>query len=130
MIKVGFIGAGGVSRNHRESVTEIDGAELAAVFDLNRQSSRKFAEVSGAEDCESADEVIEKSDAVYILTPPHTHKELPLQCPGCRQARDVREAVGGQPGRRTRDRRSGTKVVSPFYDRVLHAVSRQLSPDA
>lgn len=79
MIKVGFIGAGSVSRNHRESITEIDGAELAAVFDLNRQSSRKFAEISGAEDCESADEVIEKSDAVYILTPPHTHKGLVLQ---------------------------------------------------
>ena len=49
MIKVGFIGAGGVSKRHQAAVAQIDGAELTAVFDLNEESARKAAENSGAE---------------------------------------------------------------------------------
>ena len=68
MIRVGFIGTGGVSKHHRTSVGEIEGMELAWVFDTNPESAKKAAELSGAESCASASEVIEKCDAVYILT--------------------------------------------------------------
>lgn len=78
-MKVGFIGTGGVSKKHRESIAEIDGAALTAVYDLNTESSKKAAELSGAEICQDVDELIDKSDTVYILTPPHTHREIALK---------------------------------------------------
>jgi predicted dehydrogenase len=81
-IRIGFIGTGGVSRSHRAALSEIEGADLAAVYDLNREATEKVAEETGAAACRDVEDLIDRSDAVYILTPPHTHKDLTLQVLG------------------------------------------------
>lgn len=79
MINVGFIGAGGVAKSHQAAISDIDDARLAAVYDVNRDASRKISDACAADCCDSVDEAIEKSDAVYVLTPPHTHKDIVLK---------------------------------------------------
>ncbi|MBS11855.1 MAG: hypothetical protein CME19_09680 [Gemmatimonadetes bacterium] len=79
MIQVEFIGTGGVARQHRTAIDRIEDADLTAVYHLNEAFARKTAKASDATVCESASEVIDRRDAVYILTPPRTHRDLAVE---------------------------------------------------
>ncbi|MDI3525067.1 MAG: hypothetical protein PWP42_317 [Candidatus Atribacteria bacterium] len=73
-IRVGFVGCGRVSDNHYQALLLCENAQLVAVSDLNREIARskarkwKVDEMSCEEICERKD-----LDALFILTPPHTH---------------------------------------------------------
>ena len=79
MVKIGFIGTGGVAQKHSSAVALTDGAVLSAVYDVNAEQSAKMAEKTGAQLCGSVDELYDACDAVYILTPPHTHREIAVR---------------------------------------------------
>ncbi len=79
MIKIGFIGSGGVANYHRDAFAGIKNAKVIAVYDLNNELAQQMAKKTNAKVCKNEDEVIQESDAVYILTPPHTHKEFTLK---------------------------------------------------
>lgn len=76
MTRIGFIGAGGVANVHRKAIELVDGATLAAVYDIDTPACSAMAAQAHAKACSGVDEVFDRSDAVYILTPPHTHREL------------------------------------------------------
>ena len=80
-IKVGIIGTGmatSISSAHARGILKNENAELFSIYNLNREASYKWCDALGLDHClyaESADELIEKCDAVIICTPNFTHTE-------------------------------------------------------
>ena len=77
MIKVGLIGCGGMASFYRKIYTEIPGATLDFVVDVNEETAKIVAEELGVKNY-SADfnDCINSSvDVVDISTPNHLHKE-------------------------------------------------------
>ena len=79
MTHIGFLGAGGVARIHGKAIELVEDARVAAVYDLNMKASAELADMTGAKTCGSVDQLLDSCDAVYILTPPHTHRELVIK---------------------------------------------------
>ena len=75
MINVGFIGAGGIAETHAEALTQVDGARLTAVMDVDRGRAEALASRFGGSAVAGLEELLTFSglDIVYILTPPHVH---------------------------------------------------------
>ena len=78
MIKIAFLGAGGIAQAHARALAEIPDAELTGVFDINPERAEATASKYGAEAHAAVEDCIAASDAVYILTPPSTHRKLAL----------------------------------------------------
>ncbi|KMK65647.1 NAD-dependent epimerase/dehydratase family protein [Puniceibacterium sp. IMCC21224] len=81
-IRVGLIGAGYIATWHADALRATDGATLAAVCDVSIGAARGLAEAYGAQAFASVEDLIASGtcDAVHILTPPHLHQPLALQC--------------------------------------------------
>ncbi len=79
MTRIGFVGAGGVAGVHRKAIELVEGVTLSAVYDTNVDACSAMAKEAGATACRSIDELLDRSDAVYVLTPPHTHRELSVR---------------------------------------------------
>lgn len=77
-VRIGILGAGGIARRHLEALAAIESAEAAAVFDIDPARAAAAAQSHGATATESVDECIAAADAVLILTPPASHRELAL----------------------------------------------------
>ncbi|AQP48456.1 hypothetical protein BW730_14015 [Tessaracoccus aquimaris] len=77
MLRVGVIGAGVMGRDHaRLLATEVSGARLTAIADINLDGAREVAERHGAEAVFSTGEELIASglvDAVVIASPDHLH---------------------------------------------------------
>lgn len=76
-VKVGFLGAGNIATYHSKSL-RASGADAswAAVYDPDPQRTTSFAAVTDAVSAESPDEVIDRSDAVYVCTWTSEHAAL------------------------------------------------------
>jgi len=70
-IRIGFIGLGDIANLHIQGLQRIEGADIVAVYDLNRDKAVNAAERTGAQVMDSAEQVLdpERIDAVYICTP-------------------------------------------------------------
>ncbi|MEE3359117.1 MAG: NAD-dependent epimerase/dehydratase family protein [Pseudomonadota bacterium] len=81
-IRVGLIGAGYIATWHVEALRDTRGVTVAAVADTSRAAAEGLAAAFGAQAFGSVDELIESGtcDAVHILTPPHIHKDIAIQC--------------------------------------------------
>lgn len=83
-IAVGVLGAGGnIGQTHSTNLaTYVDGAKLAAVFDINAEKAAQVAQKFGAKVMNSAEELIASPeiDAVVIASWDGTHAELALAC--------------------------------------------------
>lgn len=83
-IAVGVLGAGGnIGQTHAQNIAMyVDGATLAAVYDLNMEKAAAVAEQYGAKVMNSADELIasDEIDAVLIASWDGTHAELAIKC--------------------------------------------------
>lgn len=82
-LKSAVIGTGAISKEHLSFLSKSKYAELAAVCDLSRASAKYAAQRYGAESFytdyqQMLQEV--KPDIVHILTPPHTHKQIAIDC--------------------------------------------------
>jgi myo-inositol 2-dehydrogenase / D-chiro-inositol 1-dehydrogenase len=77
-LRVGIIGAGFIGGVHASLLARDERVTLASVFDIVKERAESLARATGASVAESADEVIEKTDAVYITTPNTRHTELAL----------------------------------------------------
>ena len=78
----GVIGSGGIARRRTlpEGIGPADGAELAAVFDIDAQANAEVAEQFGAVACAGLDDLLRRDDvqAVYIATPADLHHDQTL----------------------------------------------------
>ena len=78
-IKIGIIGAGYIGGVHASVLARDERVEVASVYDIIEEKARQLAHTSAeAEVSASADEVIEKSDAVFICTPNTKHTAVSI----------------------------------------------------
>lgn len=80
-LAIGVLGAGGnIGHTHSQNIaTYVDGARLAAVYDLNTERAEEVAKTYGAKVMASAEELIASPeiDAPCYLHPGHgTHADL------------------------------------------------------
>ena len=77
MIKVGLIGCGGMASFYRKIYTEIPGATLDFVVDVNEETAKSVAEELGVKNYSTDfnDCINSSVDVVDISTPNHLHKE-------------------------------------------------------
>jgi predicted dehydrogenase len=75
-LRVGLVGAGWIGADHAAVLGRLDGVELAAVCDVDRERADALA--SGASVYERWDELLdrEQPDALWVCTPPLLHREV------------------------------------------------------
>ncbi|NLB35426.1 MAG: Gfo/Idh/MocA family oxidoreductase [Elusimicrobia bacterium] len=80
VIRVGVIGTGHLGVHHARIYTELEGCELVGVSDINEKAGRKTANKHRTEYYKNYQDLIEKVDAVSIVTPTETHHRIGLDC--------------------------------------------------
>lgn len=81
-IRVGLIGAGYIATWHADALTATSGVQVSAVCDLNEGAAKGLADAYGAQAFGAIEDMIDANccDAVHILTPPHLHEVIAIQC--------------------------------------------------
>lgn len=77
-LKIGIVGAGYIGGVHARVLARDERVRIAAVYDVEGTRGEQLARASGASLAESADELMESVDAVYITTPNTKHTELAI----------------------------------------------------
>ena len=82
MIKIGFIGTGGISGAHLTCLQSRKEVKIAALCDVNREQALKRQKEFGGDVFTDFDEMLEqvKPDAVWICTPPAVRRAPLLAC--------------------------------------------------
>ena len=75
MIKIGVIGAGHLGKIHIRLLKEIKEFEVVGFFDSNQVNAQKIAEEFNVKTFQFAKDLIEKCDAVDVVTPTKFHFE-------------------------------------------------------
>lgn len=92
-IKIGIIGAGGIARVHAAALRRLEHVRISGIYDINADRARELAEECGAKVCPDLDECIAASDAVYILTPPSTHRSIAVRAAASGKAMFIEKPV-------------------------------------
>jgi predicted dehydrogenase len=77
-IRIGFIGAGGITRRHLGVLQHFKDIQIAAFSDVHFPAAQELAQHHQAEAYPSHQEMLEKEnlDAVYICVPPFAHGQV------------------------------------------------------
>src|SRR4051794_33151952 len=82
MLKLGFIGAGGIARSqHLPNLKKIDGVKMVAVANRSRESSESVAKEYGIHEVmDDWKPLIARPDldAIFIGTWPYMHREMSI----------------------------------------------------
>lgn len=78
IIRIGFIGVGGIAQDHIRVLMKMEDVNIVSVFDLNADNARRAAEATGAQVMDNADQVLDKQriDLVFICTPQFARGDL------------------------------------------------------
>lgn len=81
-VRVGLIGAGYIASWHADALRATDGVEITAVCDPSEAAGKALADGLGVRLFDELADLIDAGicDAVHILTPPHLHHALAIQC--------------------------------------------------
>lgn len=79
-IKVGVIGIGYLGQHHARIYSEIEDVELIAIVDIDEKKAMAFAEKYGCEAYPDYREMLDKVDALSIVTPTISHYNIALDC--------------------------------------------------
>ncbi|SPF79475.1 NAD-dependent epimerase/dehydratase family protein [Pseudoprimorskyibacter insulae] len=81
-IRIGLIGAGYIASWHAAAIRGTKGVQLTAICDVSMGAAKALADGFGVAAYGSVEDLIAAGvcDAVHILTPPHLHKPLAIQC--------------------------------------------------
>jgi myo-inositol 2-dehydrogenase/D-chiro-inositol 1-dehydrogenase len=77
-IRVGIIGAGYIGGVHAAILSSDERIKLVSVYDVETDAAHKFARTCNSTVADSAEEVIDRCDAVYITTPNTKHVALAI----------------------------------------------------
>src|SRR5262249_47664544 len=78
-LRVGIAGAGYIGNVHASILARDERVAVAAVYDVVSERAVRLAQSAGALATESADNLLDKVDALYIATPNTRHTELALE---------------------------------------------------
>ncbi len=79
-VKVGVIGVGYLGQHHARLYSEIEDSELTAVVDIDKKRADEFAEKYGCEAYSDYRDILDKVDALSIVTPTIYHYCIALDC--------------------------------------------------
>ena len=103
MLKIGILGAGGIANVHARHLHRLPDVELLFVErDIAR--AKEFAAKHEAKPLDSADDLISKSDLLWICLPSDLHYEYGLRCIAAGKATFVEKPI-------TKSLEDGAKVV-------------------
>lgn len=87
MVRVGLIGCGGIGKHHAARLVGVPDVSLVAVCDIIPARADKVAGRYGAKPFYSYAEMMDEVDVAWICTPPHTHRDISVDC--LRAGKDV-----------------------------------------
>lgn len=81
VVRIGFIGMGGIASAHVKNLSEIPEARITAVCDIDEERAKAAAEPLGAQVYSNGSALIENAevDALYICVPPNAHGDMEIQ---------------------------------------------------
>lgn len=74
-----MIGAGGIGLKHLEALSRLEAVRISAVVDADSAKAEAAAGMYGGLVCKEWEEALEISDAVWICTPPSSHRRYALE---------------------------------------------------
>ena len=81
VVRIGFVGAGGIAAHHIRALTEIPEAQIVALSDINEERVKQIAGPLKAavytDNTKMLNDV--KMDALYVCVPPHVHADIEIQ---------------------------------------------------
>lgn len=79
-VRIGFIGTGGIAGHHLRQLQPIEGADIAALCDINEAAARKAADEHGGRVYTDYRAMLdaEELDAVYLCVPPKFHSDAEI----------------------------------------------------
>lgn len=78
-IRYGLVGCGAIHRTHADALKQIDGARLAAVFDVIPERASLAADTYDCAEATFLEQLFELCDAVIVCTPSGLHSEIGIQ---------------------------------------------------
>ncbi|MCP3738598.1 Gfo/Idh/MocA family protein [Rossellomorea sp. BNER] len=77
-VRVGFVGAGGIAKNHLHNISKNDRAEVIAICDVKAEAAIHSGKEFSAIPYTNVDEMLEKEklDALFICVPPFAHGDI------------------------------------------------------
>ncbi len=75
-VKIGFLGGGLIARHHARSLSEVAGAEITGCFDIDEERASAFSDGHGGLPVSSVEELVDRSDAIYVCTWTSAHPHL------------------------------------------------------
>jgi predicted dehydrogenase len=78
VVRVGFIGVGGIAGEHLKNLEKIEQAVIVAVCDIIKDNADKVAAQTGAKSYTDLDTMLdnEKIDVLFVCVPPFAHGEI------------------------------------------------------
>lgn len=113
-LRVGVAGAGAMGRNHARVFSLLEGAELAAVYDQDRQRAEDVAAEFGGIAVDSLDEFAKAVDAATVAVPTIAHRSV-----GCLLMENGVDVLMEKPIADTLDDATALIEASKKYGRVL-----------
>ena len=100
VVRLGFIGAGGIARAHLEAMSKVTGAEIVAVTDAVPAAAQAMAEKTGAKVYDSAANLASDAgvDALFIFLPPFAHGDAERAALSANLPFFIEKPVGLDPG--------------------------------
>lgn len=77
-VKIGIIGTGYIGSVHGRIYSQIENAEIAALYDIATDKAERTAKAIGGKVCRSREELFDSCDAVLVTTPNKTHVEIAI----------------------------------------------------
>lgn len=80
MLKVGVIGVGYLGQHHARIYSELDNVHLAGIFDIDEKRAQDIAQSYRAVPYSNLKDILNKVDAVSIVTPTISHFAIAAEC--------------------------------------------------
>ena len=78
--KIGVVGVGHLGQHHTKHYSNLDGANLVGVFDLNQERCKAVATKYEIKAYEALEDLLSNTEAVSVVTPTEEHKKVAEQC--------------------------------------------------
>ena len=79
-VNIGVIGVGHLGVHHASHLTKIKNANLIGIFDSDHQRSEEISKKLNTKSFESIDKLLDNVEALSIVTPTSTHRDVAERC--------------------------------------------------